>query len=486
MSGFDKMHTLIEELLAQSHECEWLEFKENNFDKQEIGEYISALANSAALLGKQKAYMVWGIQDGTHKVIGTSFKPHNEKIGAQALEMWLTVRLHPRVDFTFQELVFEGKPVVVLAISPITHQPVRFEETEFIRVGSHKTKLKEHPAKERQLWQLSSNKNFEDDIARERATADDVLQLLNYQKYFALCGLTIPDQEGIIDRLVKEKFLIQRSDTTFDITNLGALLFARDLSTFDSNLSRKAIRVIIYKGNNRIQAIKESVGQKGYAAGFEGLIKYINGLLPTNEVIGQALRVKQLMYPELAIRELVANSIIHQDLTERGTSPTVEIFENRVEISNPGVPLIDTLRFIDEPPQSRNETMAALMRRLNICEERGSGIDKVIFQVEMFQLPAPEFRVTDNHTVAVLFAHRGLSTMSKTDKIRACYQHACLCYVTSEEMTNTSLRKRFGIADQNYAIASRIIADAIEARLIRQHDPSSTSKKHAKYVPFWA
>lgn len=196
--------------------------------------------------------------------------------------------------------------------------------------------------------------------------------------------------------------MIQRSDTAFDITNLGALLFARDLSTFDSNLSRKAIRVIIYKGNNRIQAIKESVGQKGYAAGFEGLIKYINGLLPTNEVIGQALRVKQLMYPELAIRELVANSIIHQDLTERGTSPTVEIFENRVEISNPGVPLIDTLRFIDEPPQSRNETMAALMRRLNICEERGSGIDKVIFQVEMFQLPAPEFRVTDNHTIAVL------------------------------------------------------------------------------------
>ncbi len=333
---------------------------------------------------------------------------------------------------------------------------------------------------------MSSNRKFEDEVARERATADDVLQLLNYQKYFALCDLIEPDQGGIIDRLVKEKFLIERADTTFDITNLGALLFARDLSSFGLNLSRKAIRVIVYKGKNRIQAVKESVGQKGYAAGFEGLIKHINGLLPTNEVIGQALRVKQQMYPELAIRELVANAIIHQDLTERGTSSTVEIFDNRVEISNPGVPLIDTLRFIDEPPQSRNETLAALMRRLNICEERGSGIDKVIFQVELFQLPAPEFRVTENHTIAVLFAHRGLSAMSKTDKIRACYQHACLCFVTSEEMTNTSIRKRFGIADQNYAIASRIIADAIEARLIRQHDPSSTSKKHAKYVPFWA
>lgn len=206
MSGGDKMQLLMEELLAQSHECEWLEFKENNFDKQEIGEYISALANSAALLGKPNAYVVWGIEDGTHKVVGTTFKPQNEKVGSQALEMWLTVRLHPRIDFAFHEIVFEGRPVVVLVSRPITHQPVRFEDTEFIRVGSHKTKLKDHPAKERQLWQLSSNRNFEDEIATERATAEDVLQLLNYQKYFALSGLTVPDQAGIIDRLVKENF----------------------------------------------------------------------------------------------------------------------------------------------------------------------------------------------------------------------------------------------------------------------------------------
>jgi predicted HTH transcriptional regulator len=76
--------------------------------------------------------------------------------------------------------------------------------------------------------------------------------------------------------------------------------------------------------------------------------------------------------------------------------------------------------------------------------------------------------------------------MSKEDKVRACYQHACLCYVTNEDMTNSSLRKRFGIDVQNYAAASRIIGDASAAQLIRQHDPGNTSKKHAKYVPFWA
>ncbi len=164
----------------------------------------------------------------------------------------------------------------------------------------------------------------------------------------------------------------------------------------------------------------------------------------------------------------------------------VEIFQDRIEITNPGTPLIHTLRFLDEPPKSRNEVMAALMRRLNICEERGSGIDKVVFSIEVFQLPAPEFRVTDNHTQVTLFAHQPFNAMSKNDKVRACYQHSCLCWVSNSQMTNASLRNRFGIAEKNYAIASRIIADAIAEGLIKAHDPSNLSKKHTKYVPFWA
>jgi ATP-dependent DNA helicase RecG len=191
------------------------------------------------------------------------------------------------------------------------------------------------------------------------------------------------------------------------------------------------------------------------------------------------------MYPQIAIRELVANALIHQDFTMTGTGPMVEIFSDRIEITNPGKPLIDPLRFIDEPPQSRNESLAAFMRRVGICEERGSGIDKVIFQVELFQLPAPDFCVTEDHTKVTLFAHRGWSDMDQQDRIRACYQHACLCYASNEQMTNTSLRRRFGIEDKNYAIASRIIADTIAAGLIKPENPNNKSKKHAKYVPFW-
>ena len=191
------------------------------------------------------------------------------------------------------------------------------------------------------------------------------------------------------------------------------------------------------------------------------------------------------MYPEVAVRELVANAIIHQDFAMSGTGPMIEIFSDRIEITNPGQPLVDTMRFIDSPPRSRNEALAAFMRRINVCEERGSGIDKVIFQVELFQLPPPDFAVVGDHTRAVLFAYKKFAQMDKQERIKACYQHACLCWVSNKNMTNATLRKRLAISDENYPLASRIIADAIKAGLVKPFDPEKRSKKHARYVPFW-
>jgi predicted HTH transcriptional regulator len=263
------------------------------------------------------------------------------------------------------------------------------------------------------------------------------------------------------------------------------MLFAKDIRQFNQ-LSRKAVRVIVYERADRLRTLKEQQGVRGYASGFESLIQYINDQLPTNEVIESALRREVKMYPSLAIRELVANAIIHQDFDEVGTGPMVEIFTDRIEITNPGRPLVSTIRFIDAPPQSRNEILAAFMRRVNICEERGSGIDKVVHEVEVFQLPAPEFIATDNHTKVVLSTYRPLKRMEKSDKIRACYQHACLKYVSGSRMSNQTLRERFKIEEKNYATASRIIADTIAANLIKPSDPESKSKKFATYIPFWA
>jgi len=191
------------------------------------------------------------------------------------------------------------------------------------------------------------------------------------------------------------------------------------------------------------------------------------------------------MFPELAVRELVANALIHQDFFVTGAGPMVEIFDDRIEITNPGEPLVDTQRFVDSPPRSRNEALASLMRRFRICEERGSGIDMVVFQVELFQLPAPLFESLEGFTRAVLFAHKTLSAMDRADRVRACYLHACLRFVTRQPMTNASLRQRLGIDDKNIATASRLPGEAVEAGLIVIADPEVGTRIRS-YLPFWA
>lgn len=245
------------------------------------------------------------------------------------------------------------------------------------------------------------------------------------------------------------------------------------------------MRVIAYGGNSRVDPAREQVGTKGYASGFEGLIGFINGLLPSNELLGQALRKSVPMYPERAVRELVANALIHQDFQITGAGPMVEIFSNRMEITNPGRSLVAADRFVDSPPKSRNESLASLMRRMGICEERGSGIDKVVQDTEAFQLPAPLFEVPDESTRAVLFAHKPLEKMDKNDRIRACYLHACLRHVNREFLTNTSLRQRFGLDGKSSATASRYIKEAVDAGVIVPVDEGA-AKKLMRYVPSWA
>jgi len=291
------------------------------------------------------------------------------------------------------------------------------------------------------------------------------------------------ERKTIIEKLAEEEIVIKNDAGKWDITNLGAILFAKDLAKY-KHLKRKAVRVIQYKGNSRIETIREQEGNRGYAAGFEGLISYIDNLLPRNEIIGKALRKDQPIYPQLAIRELVANAIIHQDFTIRGTGPMIEIFSDRMEITNPGKPLVDSDRFLDTPPKSRNEALASLLRRMGICEERGSGFDKVVFETEIFQLPAPIVEVTGENTRVILFAYKEFSDMTKEEKIRACYLHACLKYVTRNFLTNTSLRERFGLDSKSSATVSRIIRDAVELEVIKLKNPD-TAPRYYKYEPFW-
>ena len=476
---------LVKALCRPGGEAEWVEYKLNNANPEEIGQYISALANAAALSDQPFGYLFWGIEDGTGKPVGTGFDPNSAKKGNEPLENWLLRLLAPRAHFEFHVVDVGGKRIVIAEIGRATNIPVRFRGLGYVRVGAIKKPLREVPERERALWRVFDQTPFESRIAYEKLSTSEVLELLDYPVYFDLLKLPVPHiPDAIASILSNDKLIRPNIASGWDILNLGAILLARSLEFFPT-LERKAVRVIQYPGEGRTETTREQVGHRGYAAGFEGLIDYIDALLPRNEVIGKALRETVPLFPEIAIRELVANMLIHQDFSISGTGPVIEIFTDRMEISNPGESLIATDRFIDAPPRSRNEAMAALMRRFGICEERGSGIDKVISAIELSQLPAPLFETPPGATRSVIFAYKDLKDMNRADRVRAVYLHVCLRYVMREKTTNATLRLRFGIAGRNAAVASRLLNEALEAGVIVIEDPTA-GKRSRSYLPFWA
>lgn len=482
----EELETLLTELINLPKENEWVEFKHNNDDPQMIGEDISALSNSAALLNRPVAYMVWGIEDTSHRLIGTSFKPTQAKHKQQELESWLLQKIDPKIDFQFFEFDLLGLNFVILEIQATTHKPVRFDGTEYLRIGSYAKKLRDYPEKERKLWRALDKTPFERQIAMAEINGEKVLQLLDFTKYFDITKQPLPQtQQGILEKLADEK-LIHTNGLHWDITNLGAIVFAKKLTDFD-HLAKKAVRIIRYKGNdkfNTIQEIQDSRTQAGYAIAFEAILQSIKALVPSYEEIGLTYRKEIDTYPDIALRELVANALIHQDFNLSGTSPMIEIFNHRIEITNSGSPLVEVNRFMDKPPCSRNEHLAALMRRLNICEERGSGIDKVIRQIELSQMPAPHFENLEQHTKAILFAYKPFGDISREERLRSCYWHCVFKYVIREQMSNSSLRQRFGNSVTS-AMISKIIKEAQEKQLIKVFD-EEVGTKAKKYIPIWA
>ena len=468
--------------LLKSQESEWLEFKENNYDPERIGKNISAISNSVALLERDKGYILWGLDNVTGKLVGTDFQPRNYKVGNEELENWLLRLLKPKVDFRIYEESLDEKKIVLFEINSSTHQPISFKNIEYIRIGSYTKKLQDHPEKEKTLWKIFDTKSFEERLAIESITSDKVLQLIDFSNYFKRINELIPESHtAILERLINEQIITSKNGTgIYNITNLGAILFCNNLK--ECGFIKKAPRIIVYKKNNRVETIREKEFNKGYAIDFEGIVDYVDSQIPKNEEIKKSLRKEVSMYPSLAIRELVANALIHQNFDVKGSGPMIEIFSDRIEISNPGKPLIDTLRFIDEPPKSRNEAIVNFMRRLKFCEDRGSGIDKVIYQIELYQLPAPDFRATDFSTVVTLFSTKNFSQMTTEERVRACYQHACLQWVSGQSLTNSSLRKRFGVSNKNYPMVSKIIKESLNKKLLRI---KSNRGPNRSYTPFW-
>lgn len=476
---------LVKELCKLPKEVGWVEFKHNNCDPTMVGEDISALANSATLNDRDYAYMIWGIDDNTHEIIGTKVRLPLQKKGEQELENWLRYLLSKNADFEFLETEINGCHVEMIRIHKALNEPVAFQKIDYIRSGSYTKKLHEFPVFRAQLWDKLRHAQFEDVCVKTELRYEDIIRLLQTDAYFTLLKIPQPsDKESVIHYLIEDGIIQKQDNGFYSITNLGAILFARDLNEF-ARLGRKTMRVVQYKGHNRLMIQKEETFNQGYAVCFESIVRYVNALLPASEDMDTVQLSTKSKFPLPAVRESIANSLIHQDLYITGTAPVIEIFDNRIEVTNPGTPLVDVLRIIDNPPKSRNEKLASLMRRLKMCEELGRGWDRMVLACEAQFLPAPRIEVFQENTKVTLFSEIAFSNIPTEDKLWSCYLHACLMYIQGDTLTNKSLRDRFGVKESSAGSISRLIKMAVTERQIKALDPD-TAKRYMRYIPEWA
>ena len=396
------------------------------------------------------------------------------------MEEKLFQKLGFRVDV--EEVSHPDGRVVVVTIPP------RPRGTAFHLEGKYLMRSGEClvPMSEDQLRRIFSEgkPNWIDDHTRESLLVDEVDELLDIDAYFSLLKLPKPSNLWSGIARLEADGLIDDNNGLFAIRRVAAILLAKRFESFPE-LQRRATRIIVYNGNSKLDTKLERQSKRGYAIGFQNLVRFIGEQLPQNEVIENAVRREVKLVPDEVIRELVANALIHQDFDISGASVMVEIYSDRVEISNPGMPAIPADRFIDGC-QSRNESLAMAMRKLGICEEKGSGIDRVVQTAEILQLPAPNFHAGYQTTVVTIFGPKDFDDMGRDDRIRACYQHCALRYVMSQQMTNQSLRQRFNLPESKSAIISQIISSTAETGLIKLDEKVGGSRKFARYLPFWA
>lgn len=479
------LEKLVLELCKQPTETGWLEFKHSNFDPEMIGKDISALANSAARENRVNAYMIWGIHNETHAILGTDRNFQNITIKGQELESFLRTSLSPNASYKFDECLIDNKRCVVLTIEKAVLNTVQFHNAEYIRIGSYTKLLNQYPAIQAEVWDKIRAVKFETIPAKTDMQLCDAIALLDCTAYFDNQGISSPlDLNGISHYLLEDEIISKQDNGLYAITNMGAMLFAKHLSDFPE-LARNAVRVVQYEGVNRLQMLKELVGTKGYVVGFEGLTTFIEALVPSREVIFDAKRETKNAYPLLAIREILSNALVHQNFLIKGTGPVIEIFTDRIEVTNPGNLLVEADRIVDNPPRSRNEKLASLMRRLKLCEELGTGWDKIVLSCETCYLPAPKIDVYADNVKVTLYSYREFSSLSQDEKIHACYLHACVMYVQGNQLTNSSLRNRFGLPESSSASVSRLIKAAKDAGLVKALE-ENTSTRLLRYLPYWA
>ena len=399
-----QLQAKLTELLALPQETEWAEFKHNNSDPQMIGEYLSALSNSAALARQPFGYLVWGIEDGTQNIVGTSFKPRSQKgSGNEDLEPWLNKLLAPRVSFCIYEFEANTHPMVMFEIQAANTTPVAFAGRRYVRVGSHKKPLAEHPERERQLWSLLSGPN-QDWSAQVCAGAslNDLdpravaFARQEYKKKNAALASEV-DEWDDLTFLNKAKLCVNGQITRTTIILLGK-------NEAENYLSPGIAQITwVLKDEHGIEKDYGHFGPPLILA-IDQVFAKVRNLTYRYLPDASLFPVEVTQYDPWVMRETLHNCIAHQDYTQGGKINVVEgpdslLFTNIGEFL-PGS--VEEVMARDAPPELYpNRFLAEAMVNLNMIDTIGSGIRRMFTLQRQRNFPMPDYDLGEPNRVKV-------------------------------------------------------------------------------------
>lgn len=395
-----ELHALIERLRAEPHETEWLEFKANRYEPQEIGEYLSALANSAAVHGKPKGYLGFGIENVTHNVVGTDFDPERTAgKGNQPLLIWLAVGVQPNVGFEHFVTTIDDKRVVLFAVNPAFDRPVKFYGEAFVRVGSSKTALSNHPEKERAIWSRRADWTAQ---VCERATLDD-LDPAAIAKARQEYKVKFPTKAAEVDRWDDATFLNKaKVAIRGQITHAALILLGRYESSPLLSPAVARLSWFLKDAGNREQDY-EHFGPPAILWS-EKLAGKVRNLTVRTLPSGTLFPVELLQYDAWVLREALHNCIAHQDYGMNARINVVE-FPDRLMFTNQGSFLpgsVESVILQDAPPEIyRNPFLAEAMVNLNMIDTQGGGIKRMFATQAKRFFPLPDYDLSKPGRVAV-------------------------------------------------------------------------------------
>jgi len=478
--ALDFLQHSLDPIPQELNELDWKE--DLSPDNRKFARHLSAFANLPG-----GGFLVFGIENTAAKPFGIN----QQQVEAilKRLSNLCRDAVTPAVAIDHAIEHFRGMPLLFIhikenAVKPVFLKPGSFEDA-YIRCGGETRR-----ASRREIGGLMLNSKtpqYEELHASPLMAGSEVLDRLDFRTLFKLLEKPVPQTSSeILDWMKDERMIEQADGAGYYITNFGALAAAHAMKDFEL-LERKAIRLIKYAGINKLETEKEYLIAKGYAICFDDLIAILKALLPASEIIKSALRRETSVYPELALRELIANALIHQDFGIRGMGPMIEIFSDRIEISNPGklLPSKKIDRLIRTTPESRNEILAAAFRRYNICEERGSGLEKAVTSIELYGLPPLKFEELENAFRITMYSPKPFASLTPAERVEACYQHSIIKYYSSGGLTNISLRERFKLSEKKRSQVSIVIKDALAKGKIKPRNPENIAPKFAEYIPAW-